>query len=729
MRNKIMKKKILAIILCFAMIITANQWGINHFTAAKASDTIADGIYRAMLTCTKSNKFTESDWNARFSQMYEAHIENGYLYITAGLERIVEERMNADAENPTEVCSYVESRAIKLSDAVEIYTWYSGSDGDEYSYDLEEDEVNYFFKEGSEYWQEYKNDNLSEIGVAFTVENGEIVSLNCWNVPTDYDGDDYEEDQDCIERMITFNTNYPEDYSSIKEVFEPVTVVQDEAIPEGTMPELSSTLKYEFAGWKYNDEFVEDEHTYTYDKNIEVKAEWIKKEEGTITISAGKVPPAPGVTLLNPDELIKKGVKLTSDWYKNNDFNKYYLQEISKKVKHKEAFEYFYKVLNAYYSYRDNIGHLFLEFTPTQGVPVYQLLHESPNDFQELVGAAYAFVYDNPALILNNPIFRYWSTSNGYAVDMYFNSGYDENITKKTNSLLYQNSTAYQKIIKSTGIASGDSEPVKVRKIADTLCEYLEYSTDKEVIDNEDYYDNRYRDAAYGIFNNKNNPKHMVVCVGYSKAFMQLCNYYKIPCVRAVGANHEWDYVKIGGKWYGVDVTWYDTLIPDDYILMGSVKDFDKEHPISDPEISKMIHANPGTKTLRGYERVTKSGVTYELFDTTAEVISVEKTKRSITIPDTVTVQGKKYKVTLIRGNAFKSSKVTTVTVGANVKTIKGNAFKGCKSLKKVVVKSTKLKSFPKSAFSGANPKVQIKVPASILSKCKKWLKGFNVVK
>lgn len=90
----------------------------------------------------------------------------------------------------------------------------------------------------------------------------------------------------------------------------------------------------------------------------------------------------------------------------------------------------------------------------------------------------------------------------------------------------------------------------------------------------------------------------------------------------------------------------------------------------------------------------------------TVEVVGIrwdkaEKLKK-ITVYNTVKLNRKSYQVTAVGASAFKGNKkVTSVVIGKNVKTIRSNAFRGCKSLKKVTVKSTKLSQIGKYAFSG----------------------------
>lgn len=144
---------------------------------------------------------------------------------------------------------------------------------------------------------------------------------------------------------------------------------------------------------------------------------------------------------------------------------------------------------------------------------------------------------------------------------------------------------------------------------------------------------------------------------------------------------------------------------------------------------------------------------------------------KKVTIPKTVKYGGASFKVTEIAKNALKNkTKVTTVVIGVNVKTIGVSAFEGCKKLTKVTIgsavttiedkafknctalksvtipnkvkkidkqafygckkiktitiKSTKLKTVGKDAFKKINSKATIKVPKSKLKSYKKLLKN-----
>ncbi len=68
------------------------------------------------------------------------------------------------------------------------------------------------------------------------------------------------------------------------------------------------------------------------------------------------------------------------------------------------------------------------------------------------------------------------------------------------------------------------------------------------------------------------------------------------------------------------------------------------------------------------------------------------RNETSSRIPDTITVNGKLIKVAKISERAFYNNyQITQVTIGKNVKIIGGKAFYGCRNLKDVYIKTTKL--------------------------------------
>ena len=130
-----------------------------------------------------------------------------------------------------------------------------------------------------------------------------------------------------------------------------------------------------------------------------------------------------------------------------------------------------------------------------------------------------------------------------------------------------------------------------------------------------------------------------------------------------------------------------------------------------------------GTDSKNGYKyKVTKTGSK----GGEALVTGVAKSStKKVTIPDSIQINGFTYKLTAVNDKAFyKKTKLTTVTIGKNVKKIGKSAFYGCKNLKTLNIKTTKLKSSTvgKKAFSGTYKKIVVNVPKKSYSAYKKFL-------
>lgn len=96
----------------------------------------------------------------------------------------------------------------------------------------------------------------------------------------------------------------------------------------------------------------------------------------------------------------------------------------------------------------------------------------------------------------------------------------------------------------------------KIKLIHNYLIDTIEY---EETLTEEHIYD------IYGALINKKS-----VCEGYAKAFQYLMNEVGIENTIVIGKgtnsknqteNHAWNYVKLNGQWYAIDVTWDDPII------------------------------------------------------------------------------------------------------------------------------------------------------------------------
>ena len=140
------------------------------------------------------------------------------------------------------------------------------------------------------------------------------------------------------------------------------------------------------------------------------------------------------------------------------------------------------------------------------------------------------------------------------------------------------------------------------------------------------------------------------------------------------------------------------------------------------PAAKPSIKVGTTVKSTTGKEYVK---VTSTSKKTVEYVKPAKKTYTNVSIPATVKISGKTYKVTAISANAFKGmTKLKKVTIGKNVGKIGAKAFYKCKNLRQITIASTTLSSgkVAGNAFSGTKKKAVVKVPKSKYNAYKKFL-------
>ena len=137
-----------------------------------------------------------------------------------------------------------------------------------------------------------------------------------------------------------------------------------------------------------------------------------------------------------------------------------------------------------------------------------------------------------------------------------------------------ENSTYYAEgILSKSDLIYKEEYAKKIRdKIVNNLKGYSNYEQIKYVhnwlIDNLEY-DTTYKQTdihnVYGALVNRK-----VVCEGYARAFKYILDGLNIENILVSGTatnsnnsteSHAWNYVKLDGKWYAIDVTWDDPII------------------------------------------------------------------------------------------------------------------------------------------------------------------------
>ena len=131
--------------------------------------------------------------------------------------------------------------------------------------------------------------------------------------------------------------------------------------------------------------------------------------------------------------------------------------------------------------------------------------------------------------------------------------------------------------------------------------------------------------------------------------------------------------------------------------------------------VGKFKYTITGAKA-DGTGTVAIAGTTYSRSD---------KKFASLTIADTVIIGDVRFKITSVSANAFsRYTMLTSVVIGKNVTSIGSNAFVSCKNLKKMTIKSAKLKSVGAKAFSGTYSKITFAVPGNKATAYKKLIKN-----
>lgn len=121
--------------------------------------------------------------------------------------------------------------------------------------------------------------------------------------------------------------------------------------------------------------------------------------------------------------------------------------------------------------------------------------------------------------------------------------------------------------------------------------------------------------------------------------------------------------------------------------------------------------------------RYTIGACRYKVTSETTVVVTGLKSDKStkLTVPKTIKIGGKTFKVTAIAEKAFfKNINITHITIGKNIISIGAEAFKGCKNLSSITIQSEKLKTIGKNVFKDINSNAELKVPTKALEAYKK---------
>ena len=199
--------------------------------------------------------------------------------------------------------------------------------------------------------------------------------------------------------------------------------------------------------------------------------------------------------------------------------------------------------------------------TPKQRAVYQRLYYSSKNNiqdvdvsdldvsYQDVYEAYWAFDYENP---------QFLELGNGYELTML-----DPKISNRVRSVKFLYGRLPSENLQ-TALETRAETILEAARGLDTPYEQLKYIHDW-LVENTTYSKTgaEYESEADGPI-----VYGQALCEGYSKAFMYLAQELGYPCICSVGVanleDHMWNMVRIGNRWYNVDVTWDDPDNPDD---------------------------------------------------------------------------------------------------------------------------------------------------------------------
>lgn len=150
----------------------------------------------------------------------------------------------------------------------------------------------------------------------------------------------------------------------------------------------------------------------------------------------------------------------------------------------------------------------------------------------------------------------------------------------------------------------------------------------------------------------------------------------------------------------------------------------DNEQKVETPKTTEQVTEAPKPQVEQPEKgkKYTVNNLTYKVTSSKTVIFmgTSKKSNKTLTIPAKVTILGQSLEVTAIEKRAMKKcSKLTTVVIGSNVKTVGDEAFMNCSHLKKVTI-GKNVKTIGKKAFSGDKKLTKIIFKGAKVSKIEK---------
>ncbi len=162
-------------------------------------------------------------------------------------------------------------------------------------------------------------------------------------------------------------------------------------------------------------------------------------------------------------------------------------------------------------------------------------------------------------------------------------------------------------------------------------------------------------------------------------------------------------------------------------------------NPTTDPgkDSGKKVIGEPvgtslTTSSAKIQYKVTKQGDAQNPPEVSYKVVKKKQgKKKTVKVPDTVTIKGVTYKVTSVTAKSLAyEKKAKTIILGENIEKLAANALKGCRNLKTLkLLNKEKVVTLSKKSFNGIKGKITLYVPENLYSKYKALIKKLKLTK
>ncbi len=254
---------------------------------------------------------------------------------------------------------------------------------------------------------------------------------------------------------------------------------------------------------------------------------------------------------------------------------------------------------NALAKLKDANKYLYIYDTLTDGIRTreeYIVLDESKStNLEEFLGVLGAVRLDHPEFMSLKSMFGFYSEESGIVT--YFWPYFADNITVEDEQRAIE---AARQFIKDVGATPDMSDYALSKLFHDELTERIEYYFDSE----GDEINYRIHSVYGALIDGK------CVCEGYAESYQMLMNMMgrEATCITGYTLDqldshgnpysHEWNLVKLDGKYYHLDATWDDIIIDEKSTTLYSYLHVNDQMALQNRALDRFMYELPSCNSL-----------------------------------------------------------------------------------------------------------------------------------